>query len=80
MIAENFNVGTAVEYSCDEGHLLIGPSTRTCLGTGFYNEFPPVCKRKLKQIFLIKLILIHIIRLQEFNVVFLRTFQTEVIS
>lgn len=45
MIAENFNVGTAVEYSCDEGHLLIGPSTRTCLGTGFYNEFPPVCKR-----------------------------------
>ncbi|XP_050542396.1 uncharacterized protein LOC126906135 [Daktulosphaira vitifoliae] len=45
MIAENFNVGTVVEYTCDEGHLLIGPSTRTCLATGFYNEFPPVCKR-----------------------------------
>lgn len=51
MIAENFNVGTVVEYACDEGHLLIGPSTRTCLGTGFYNEFPPVCKRKSKRTF-----------------------------
>lgn len=48
MIAKNFDVGTVVEYSCDDGHLLIGPKTRTCLGTGFYNEFPPVCKRKLK--------------------------------
>lgn len=47
MLAENFNVGTVVKYSCDEGHLLIGPGTRTCLSTGFYNEFPPVCKRKL---------------------------------
>lgn len=48
MIAKNFDVGSVVEYSCDDGHLLIGPKTRTCLGTGFYNEFPPVCKRKLK--------------------------------
>lgn len=46
MIAENFNVGSAVEYSCDEGHLLVGPPSRVCLPTGFYNEFPPVCKRK----------------------------------
>ncbi|KAF5278300.1 hypothetical protein FQR65_LT03568 [Abscondita terminalis] len=45
MVAENFNVGTSVEYSCDEGHLLVGPSNRVCLETGFYNEFPPVCKR-----------------------------------
>ncbi|XP_049828263.1 uncharacterized protein LOC126267256 isoform X1 [Schistocerca gregaria] len=45
MIAKNFNVGSIVEYQCDPGHLLVGPSTRTCLTTGFYNEFPPVCKR-----------------------------------
>lgn len=46
MLSENYNVGANVEYSCDEGHLLVGPSIRTCLDTGFYNEFPPVCKRK----------------------------------
>lgn len=45
MLAENFNVGSNVEYSCDEGHLLVGPPSRVCLPTGFYNEFPPVCKR-----------------------------------
>nr|XP_022921270.1 uncharacterized protein LOC111429562 [Onthophagus taurus] len=45
MVSENFNVGANVEYTCDEGHLLVGPSVRTCLDTGFYNEFPPVCKR-----------------------------------
>lgn len=45
MIApNNFDVGATVDYSCDEGHLLVGPSSRTCLDTGFYNEFPPVCK------------------------------------
>lgn len=46
MLAVNYNVGATIEYSCDEGHLLVGPTTRTCLETGFYNEFPPVCKRK----------------------------------
>ncbi|XP_060535402.1 uncharacterized protein LOC132707526 isoform X2 [Cylas formicarius] len=45
MLAPNFNVGSVVEYTCDEGHLLVGPTMRTCLETGFYNEFPPVCKR-----------------------------------
>ncbi|XP_073975293.1 uncharacterized protein isoform X2 [Rhodnius prolixus] len=45
MIADSFNVGATIEYSCDEGHLLVGPNTRVCLPTGFYNEFPPVCKR-----------------------------------
>ncbi|XP_046667039.1 uncharacterized protein LOC124358766 isoform X4 [Homalodisca vitripennis] len=45
MVAKNFNVGATIDYSCDEGHLLVGPSTRVCLPTGFYNEFPPVCKR-----------------------------------
>ncbi|KAJ1523628.1 hypothetical protein ONE63_001471 [Megalurothrips usitatus] len=44
MVASSFNVGATIEYSCDEGHLLVGPATRTCLPTGFYDEFPPVCK------------------------------------
>lgn len=48
MVAPNFNVGANIEYACDDGHLLVGPTTRTCLDTGFYNEFPPVCKRKYK--------------------------------
>jgi hypothetical protein len=42
--ANGFDVGASVEYKCNEGHLLVGPSSRTCLETGFYNEFPPVCK------------------------------------
>lgn len=46
--SENFNVGAVVEYSCDEGHLLVGPASRTCLPSGFYEEFPPVCKSKNK--------------------------------
>lgn len=41
---KGFEVGATVEYNCDEGHLLVGPNARTCLETGFYNEFPPVCK------------------------------------
>ncbi|KAL5276438.1 CTLSE2 family protein [Megaselia abdita] len=42
--AKSFEVGAQIRYSCDPGHLLVGPSIRTCLETGFYNEFPPVCK------------------------------------
>ncbi|XP_015174551.1 PREDICTED: uncharacterized protein LOC107065407 isoform X1 [Polistes dominula] len=42
--ATQYEVGASVEYTCNSGSLLIGPSTRTCLDTGFYNEFPPVCK------------------------------------
>ncbi|SPP78689.1 blast:Sushi%2C von Willebrand factor type A%2C EGF and pentraxin domain-containing protein 1 [Drosophila guanche] len=45
MVALNgFEVGAQIKYSCDSNHLLVGPATRTCLDTGFYNEFPPVCK------------------------------------
>ncbi|XP_076289244.1 uncharacterized protein LOC143213361 [Lasioglossum baleicum] len=39
-----YEVGTTVEYTCNAGSARIGPSTRTCLDTGFYNDFPPVCK------------------------------------
>ena len=44
LVAPNFSVGSRIEYSCNEGHLLVGPSQRTCLPTGFYSEFPPVCR------------------------------------
>ncbi|XP_075157366.1 uncharacterized protein LOC142230616 isoform X3 [Haematobia irritans] len=45
MIALNgYEVGAQIKYTCDANHLLVGPSSRTCLDTGFYNEFPPVCK------------------------------------
>ncbi|KAG7189470.1 hypothetical protein KM043_017165 [Ampulex compressa] len=40
----SYEVGATVLYTCNAGSLLIGPATRTCLDTGFYNEFPPVCK------------------------------------
>lgn len=45
-----YEVGATVDYTCNAGSLLIGPSTRTCLDTGFYNEFPPVCKSKRARI------------------------------
>lgn len=51
MTTESFEVGATVEYSCDEGNLLVGPTVRTCLDTGFYDEFPPVCKSKRVYIF-----------------------------
>merc|ERR1719266_2743889 len=44
LIATDFAVGNRIQYSCDEGHLLVGPTQRTCLPTGFYSEFPPVCR------------------------------------
>ncbi|XP_066975553.1 uncharacterized protein [Macrobrachium rosenbergii] len=44
MVAPNYNVGTDVEYRCDSGHVLVGPAQRTCLNSGFFNEFPPTCR------------------------------------
>lgn len=47
MIApKGYDVGAIIEYGCDDGHLLVGPAKRSCMDTGFYNEFPPVCKCK----------------------------------
>lgn len=48
MLAEDFGVGSSVEYACDDGYLLVGPTVRTCLDTGFFDEFPPVCKREYR--------------------------------
>ncbi|CAL4069435.1 unnamed protein product, partial [Meganyctiphanes norvegica] len=39
-----FAVGTEVQYKCDSGHVLVGPQTRSCLNSGFFNEFPPTCR------------------------------------
>ncbi|GFY56490.1 sushi, von Willebrand factor type A, EGF and pentraxin domain-containing protein 1 [Trichonephila inaurata madagascariensis] len=36
-------VGSTIEYQCNPGHLLLGPSTRTCQPTGFFSEFAPKC-------------------------------------
>lgn len=44
LVSTDFNVGSRIEYMCDEGHLLVGPARRNCLATGFYSEFPPVCR------------------------------------
>ncbi|CAG0879193.1 unnamed protein product [Cyprideis torosa] len=44
ILAQNFDVGSKVEYRCDAGHLLVGPVQRVCLRSGFYNEFPPTCR------------------------------------
>jgi len=44
LVSTVYNVGSRIEYLCDPGHLLVGPARRTCLATGFYSEFPPVCR------------------------------------
>lgn len=49
-----FDVSATVDYACDDGHLLVGPSARKCLETGFYNEFPPVCKCKFNTYYIIR--------------------------
>ena len=46
LISTDFSVNSRIEYICDEGHLLVGPAKRSCLPTGFYSEFPPVCRCK----------------------------------
>uniref|UniRef100_A0A6A7G4S0 CUB and sushi domain-containing protein 3 n=1 Tax=Hirondellea gigas TaxID=1518452 RepID=A0A6A7G4S0_9CRUS len=37
-------VGTEVQYTCDPGHVLIGPVSRTCLNSGFFDGVPPICR------------------------------------
>ncbi|XP_050718309.1 uncharacterized protein LOC126999576 isoform X1 [Eriocheir sinensis] len=44
MIGSSFTVGSTVEYRCDPGHALVGPAQRSCLDSGFFNEFPPTCR------------------------------------
>lgn len=40
------DIGSIVEYRCASGNLLVGPSIRTCLPTGFFSEYAPKCKCK----------------------------------
>lgn len=61
MIApKGYDVDATIEYTCDEGHLLVGPSKRSCMETGFYNEFPPVCKCKFHFLFRINIKLFYL--------------------
>lgn len=63
---KGFDVSATVDYSCDDGHLLVGPSSRKCLETGFYNEFPPVCKCKCSMIINIQNGKMELIYMQKF--------------
>ncbi|KAK2826178.1 hypothetical protein Q5P01_020392 [Channa striata] len=40
-----FSVGTALQYSCDPGYLLDGPSILTCNTEGHWSSEPPRCIR-----------------------------------
>ncbi|CAL4163422.1 unnamed protein product, partial [Meganyctiphanes norvegica] len=44
MSLTNNSIGSVVEYSCLPGYVLVGPNTRTCLNSGFYDKFPPTCR------------------------------------
>ena len=39
---------TSVQYSCNSGYELIGPSTIQCLEEGIWDSQPPVCRMYLK--------------------------------
>ncbi|KFM73039.1 Sushi, von Willebrand factor type A, EGF and pentraxin domain-containing protein 1, partial [Stegodyphus mimosarum] len=36
-------VGSTIEYQCNSGHLLLGPTARKCLITGYFSDFSPKC-------------------------------------
>ncbi|KAK4288839.1 hypothetical protein Pmani_038162 [Petrolisthes manimaculis] len=44
MLGSSFTVGSNVEYRCNSGHVLVGPASRKCLNSGFFDEFPPTCR------------------------------------
>ena len=39
-----------VEYTCDEGHILVGTANQTCESNGMWSANVPLCNRKLKLI------------------------------
>ncbi|XP_042899237.1 CUB and sushi domain-containing protein 2 [Parasteatoda tepidariorum] len=43
LLMRSNNVGAEIEYQCNPGHLLLGPSSRTCMPSGFFSEFAPKC-------------------------------------
>ncbi|RZC43271.1 sushi, von Willebrand factor type A, EGF and pentraxin domain-containing protein 1, partial [Asbolus verrucosus] len=40
----NYNVDSAIEYKCPEGHMLIGEAVRSCGKEGFWSGKAPSCK------------------------------------
>lgn len=43
-IGENYWAGKSVEFACDTGYQLVGPTTRVCLPAGNWSNTEPTCK------------------------------------
>ncbi|KAJ8399077.1 hypothetical protein AAFF_G00414560 [Aldrovandia affinis] len=41
----SFPLGTLLQYSCDSGYMLDGPSTISCTASGYWSSDPPHCIR-----------------------------------
>ncbi len=39
--------GNTATYSCDGGHILVGPNTRTCEANGNWSPDAPICLGEL---------------------------------
>lgn len=46
LLATSVDVGSRIEYKCNDGNVLTGPTMRTCLPNGFFSEYAPKCKCK----------------------------------
>ena len=45
-LSEGTEFGASAMYSCDDGYILSGTSTRNCLDTGLWSGVEPTCDRK----------------------------------
>ncbi|XP_063096339.1 complement receptor type 2 [Cavia porcellus] len=45
--SDRFAPGSSVTYSCHTGYMLVGPTTITCLSSGYWSSKIPVCKEAL---------------------------------
>ena len=43
---EGTTIGSTAVYTCDEGHTLVGASTRMCQSDGVWANSEPTCQRK----------------------------------
>lgn len=50
ILAQSVDIGSVIEYKCNDGNMLVGPNIRTCLPNGFFSEFAPKCKCKWTRI------------------------------
>ena len=42
--------GSVANYSCDNGHEIVGPSTRICQANGSWSDTDPLCKGKVEKL------------------------------